>query len=94
MSAAKSPATPSDTPASYTPPELPPGIVKAFGVFKAHFAELLAKHPKRIAACDGERVLFIGDDQQELYTKCLKRGLKEGEFIVVWIVPDATDYMN
>ena len=93
MSAAKS-APPTDAGANPTVPELPPGIVKALRVFNAHFSELLAKHPGRIAACDGEKVLFIGDDQEVLYAKCRKRGLKPDEFVVIWLVPDATDYTH
>ena len=38
----------------YIPPPLPPGVVKALRVFKAHFPELLKKHPDKWVACDGE----------------------------------------
>jgi hypothetical protein len=78
----------------YTPPPLPPGVVKALRVFKAHFPELLKKHPDKWVACDGERVLYIGDSQEVLYKKCLKRGLKEDEFIVLYTLPDATEFID
>ena len=93
MSAAK-PVPPSAAGANPTLPEMPPGIVKALRVFKANFPQLLAKHQGKSAACDTERVLFIGDDQAKLYAKCLKHGLKSAEFIVLWIVPDATEFID
>jgi hypothetical protein len=75
----------------YVPPPLPPGIVKALRVFKAHFPELLRKHPDRWVACDGERVLYVGDSQEVLYKRCRKRGLAPDEFIVLYTLPDAAD---
>lgn len=79
---------------SYEPPPLPPGIAKALRVFKAHFPELIAKHPKRWAACDGKKVLFVGDSQEVLYARCLKRGLKATEFVVLCLLPDATEFID
>ena len=95
MSAAKS-AGGANPPAEveYVPPPLPPGIVKALRVFKAHFPELLKKHPDKWVACDGERVLYVGDSQEVLYKKCLKRGIPDGEFIVLYTLPDATEYID
>jgi hypothetical protein len=83
-----------DPEVNYTPPPLPPGIVKALRVFKAHFSELLKKHPDKWVACDGERVLFIGDSQEVLYRKCRRRGLGPDEFVVLYTLPDAADYID
>lgn len=73
---------------------LPPGIEHALRVFKAHFPDLIAKHEKRWAACDTERLLWVGDSHEVLYKRCLKRGLKEDEFIVLCILPDATEFID
>jgi hypothetical protein len=73
---------------------LPPGIERALRVFKAHFPELIARHPKRWAACDGNGVLFVGDSQEVLYKRCLKRGLSEDEFVVLCLLPDATEFID
>ncbi|MBA4067408.1 MAG: hypothetical protein C0501_27600 [Isosphaera sp.] len=78
----------------YVCPPLPSGIVKALRVFKAHFPELLKKHPRRWVACDGERVLYVGDSQQVLFDKCLKRGIPDGEFIVLYTLQDATEFID
>lgn len=79
---------------NHTPPPLPPGIVKALRVFKAHLPELLKKHPDKWVACDGERVLYIGNSQEVLFKKCRKRGIPDGEFIVLYTLPDAADYID
>src|SRR5688500_13769934 len=90
------PGPPSDDSdiAAYVPPPLLPETVRALRVFKAHFPELIAKHPKRWAACDGNGVLFVGDSQEVLYKRCLKRGLRETEFVVLCLLPDATEYID
>lgn len=80
--------------AHYVPPTLPPGITRALRAFKARFPDLLAKHPDRWVACDGNGVLFIGDSQEVLYKRCLKRGLKEDEFVVLYLLPDAAEYID
>lgn len=79
---------------NYTPPVLPPGIVKALRVFKAHFPKLLKKYPQQWAACDSERLLFVGKSWDTIYKRCLKRGLKEDEFIVLCLLPDAAEYID
>lgn len=89
-----SPASNTPEPADPHRVVLPPGIERALRVFKAHFPELIAKHPDRWAACDGERVLWVGDSQEVLYKRCLKRGLKEDEFIVLCLLPDATEFID
>lgn len=76
------------------PVVLPPGITKALRVFKEHFPELIAKHPHRWAACDTKRLLYVGDSQEVLYAKCLKRGIPDGEFIVLCILRDATEFID
>ncbi len=95
MSATKSPEDASPRAgAGYVPPPLPPGIVKALRVFKAHFPELLKKHPGEWAACDSERLLFVGQSWDAIYGRCVKRGMKEDEFIVLCLLPDATEYID
>lgn len=80
--------------AEYVPPPLHPATVQALRVFKAHFPELIRKHYHRWAACDGEKVLYVGDSQEVLYRRCLKKGLKEEEFIVLCILSDATEFID
>jgi hypothetical protein len=86
------------SPASNTPAPppvvLPPGIVKALRVFKAHFPELLKKYPRQWAACDTTRFLFVGESWDAIYKRCVKRGLKEDEFVVCCLLPDATEYID
>ncbi|MCI0704057.1 MAG: hypothetical protein L0241_23610 [Planctomycetia bacterium] len=95
MSAAKSPSGAEVAPAEdYVPPPLPEGIRKSLRVFKAHFPELLKKHPGWWAACDASELLFVGNDWDTIYKKCLKRGLKETEFVVVCLLPDAADSIS
>ena len=67
----------------YIPPPLPPGVVKALRVFKAHFPELLKKHPGEWVACASDQFLFVGRSWDKIYQRCLKLGLKEEEFIVL-----------
>ena len=74
--------------------QLPPGIVRALRVFRRHFSTLLAEHPGRWAACDSNEVLFVGDGQEPLYRQCLDRGLQEDEFVVLCLLPDATEYID
>jgi hypothetical protein len=69
-------------------PPLLPSTVKALRVFKAHFPALIEKYPGDWAACDGERVLYVGSSQEDLYKRCLKRGLAETEFVVLCLLPD------
>jgi hypothetical protein len=83
-----------DSDLSHTPPPLPAGIVKALRVFKAHFPELLKKHPDKWVACNGERVLYVGDSQEALFKKCRKSGIPDGEFVVLYTLPDAADFID
>lgn len=76
------------------PPPLPPGVEKALRVFKAHFPELLKQHPGEWAACDQNQFLFVGKSWDRIYERCLKRGLKEDEFVVLCLLPDATAYID
>jgi hypothetical protein len=79
---------------SYEPPPLPPETRKALRVFKAHFPKLIARHPGKWAACDGESVLWVGDSQEVLYKRCLRKGLREEEFIVLCLLSDATEFID
>lgn len=72
----------------------PPGIVRATRVLVSHFPELLKKHERRWVACDATGVLFVGDSQEGLYQRCLKRGLKPDEFVVDYIMPGAIDNLD
>lgn len=78
----------------YSLPPLLPETVKALRVFKTYFPDLIKKYPGDWAACDGERLLYVGDSQEVLYKKCLKRGLAETEFVVLCLLPDATEYID
>ena len=78
----------------YIPPPLPPGVVKALRVFKAHFPELLKKHPGEWAACSSDQFLFVGRSWDKIYQRCLKLGLKEEQFIVLCLLPDATEFID
>ena len=76
------------------PLALPPGVVKALRVFKAHFPMLLKKHPNRWVACDGERVLDGGGSHDSLDRRCPDRGLAETEFLDLYMLPDAAEYID
>ena len=79
--------------AEYAPPQLPPGIAKALRVFKAHFPELLKKHPEKWVACSADGVLTIGESWDALYNRCLKT-MKPDEFIVDFVMPGAIDDLD
>jgi hypothetical protein len=73
---------------------LSPGVVKALRVFKEHFPELLKKHPGKWVACDGKRVLFVDVSHEVVYKQSLDCGLKEDEFVVLCLLPDAANYID
>jgi hypothetical protein len=79
---------------AYEPPPLPPGIRRALRVFVAHFPNLLRKHHRKWVACDGNGVLYVGDSQESVYRRCLKRGLKDDEFVVDFVLPGTLDALN
>jgi hypothetical protein len=45
---------------------------------------LLQKHSGKWVAYHGEECFGVGRTETELYQKCLRQGLKEGEFIVLF----------
>jgi hypothetical protein len=70
---------------------VPDGIRRALKVFIEKFPELLKKHYRKWVACDATGVLFVGDSQEVLYQKCLKKGLDPDEFVVDFVLPGAFD---
>jgi hypothetical protein len=70
---------------------LPVGIAKALDRFRAELPELLTKSPRKWAAVTADRVLFVGPSHDRLYQRCLKAGLREDEFVVRCVLPDAFD---
>jgi hypothetical protein len=52
--------------------------------FYRDLPELLKKHYRKWVAYHGNDCLGVGRTQTELYEQCLRRGLKEDEFIVLF----------
>jgi hypothetical protein len=76
---------PSD--ANFKEPGIPPGIRKALRALVDLFPQLLEKHLNQWVACDANGVLFAGDTWDEVFQRCLKRGLKLDEFILEYVMP-------
>ncbi len=68
---------------------LPAGVDKALERFREALPGLLAESPGQWVAVDAERVRHTGPDRDRLYDKCMKAGLREDEFIVRCVLPDA-----
>jgi hypothetical protein len=64
-------------------------IVKSAAAFYRDLPELLKTHYWRWVAYHGDARLGFSKTQTDLYLRCLKQGLKEDEFVVLHIEPQA-----
>jgi hypothetical protein len=65
-------------------PSTSPLLTQSMAAFYRNLPELLKKHYGKWVAYHGDELLGLGRTQTELYQKCLRRGLKEDEFIVLY----------
>jgi len=66
-----------------------PMIAKSQAAFRRDLPELLKSRFRWWVAYHGDDRIGFGKTQRELYRECFRRGLKEGEFVVCSIEPDA-----
>jgi hypothetical protein len=69
--------------------EIAPVIAKSQAAFRRDLPELLKSRFRWWVAYHGDERIRFGKTQRELYRECFRRGLKEGEFVVCSIEPDA-----
>lgn len=67
---------------------VPPLIAKARVRLRRDLPALLSEHPGQLVAYCGEERIAIGPTATELVEKCMKRGLKDDEFLLEAIVPE------
>jgi hypothetical protein len=67
-----------------------PGICRSQEAFRRSLPELLLdkKLYRRWVAYAGDEFIGLSHSQAELYDECLRRGIKEEDFIVGCIVPE------
>ena len=61
-----------------------PLLAQSIDAFYRNLPELLKKHYGKWVAYHGDEFLGVGRRQTHLYQKCLRRGLKAEEFIVLF----------
>jgi hypothetical protein len=69
--------------------EIAPVIAQSQAAFRRDLPELLKSRLRWWVAYHGDERIGFGKTQRELYRECFRRGLKEGEFVVCSIEPDA-----
>ena len=69
--------------------EIAPVIAKSQAAFRRDLPELLKSRYRWWVAYQGDEQIGFGKTQRELYRECFRRGLKEGEFVVCSIEPEA-----
>jgi len=52
--------------------------------FYRNLPELLTKHPGKWAAYHGDDFVGVGRTETDLYQECLRQGLKDDEFVVLF----------
>jgi hypothetical protein len=69
---------------------IPPGIRRSQEAFRRNLPELLldTKLYRRWVAYAGDELIGLSHSQADLYDECLRRGIKEEDFIVGCIVPE------
>ena len=63
---------------------LPPLFAKSQEAFYRNLPALLKTHCRQWVAFHGDACAGFGRTETELYQRCLRQGLKEGEFIVLF----------
>ena len=82
---------PTATGASTHPVGMTPAAAQAHETFHRELPALLEKHAGMWVAYSGTQQLGLGKTSTELHQRCLRQGLKRGEFIVRLILPDDDD---
>jgi hypothetical protein len=89
------PATPPPTPEDPLPAIADwaknPIYVQSVQAFRRALPELLKRHRRKWAAYHGDECLGIARTETELWQRCLRRGLKPGEFTVDFISEGSLD---
>jgi hypothetical protein len=62
-----------------------PVYVRSQQAFYRHLPELLKSHEGKWAAYHGDECVGIARTETELWERCLQRGLKPGEFVVLYV---------
>ena len=68
--------------------DIPPLIERSQDVFRRDLPRLLREHPRQWVAYHGDERVAVGPSKRQLYQKCLRRGLRVGEFVVRSIEPE------
>jgi hypothetical protein len=58
---------------------------KSEAAFYRHLPELLKDHCRKWVAYHGDECLGFARTQTELYKRCVRRGYKDDEFVVMWV---------
>ena len=58
--------------------------IQSMDAFYRDLSGLLKTHYRKWVAYHGDELIGVGRTQTELYQKCLRRGLKEDEFVVMF----------
>lgn len=70
---------------------IPPMIQKAQAAFRRDLPGLMETHYRQWVIYHGDQRLGFGRSQRRLIQECLRRGLKEDEFVVRCVMPDIPD---
>ena len=62
-----------------------PVFVRSLDAFYRDLPELLKKHYRKWAAYHGDECVGFARTEIELYERCLRNGLKMGEFVVLFV---------
>jgi hypothetical protein len=67
-----------------TSPTVSPLYLQAQQAFYRRLPELLQKHARQWVAFHGEELIGCGRTQTELFQRCVRHGLREDEFVVLF----------
>jgi hypothetical protein len=86
---------PDETKSALLPIEIPPMIERSQAAFRRDLPELIKTHYYQWVAYHGDERIGFGRTETALYKECLRRGLKEDEFVVRMVaedMPEEIDY--
>ena len=70
---------------------IPPLIQSAQAAFRRDLPELMKTHYRQWVVYQGDQRLGFGRSQTQLIQECLRRGLRQDEFVVRSVEPEAPD---
>ena len=70
---------------------IPPLVAQSQAAFRRDLPELLKKRHAQWVAYHGDECIGFGRSQIELYQQCVRRGLKDDDFVVWGITPEWPD---